>query len=520
MVHQEVSRLNDLVGQSKDAIVKEFHLCPDAVVKLVLDEEESIAQSRANVYKNMMGNLIVRYRKMHISKWSELRKEAQAKEQERTEKEAADTDLFRTAETDTFRTNLTPAQEMLMLPRFYTDLDGLDKYGFVLSPPSEVEIANSKEAVRISGYWEACDRCGSRFQAFPDRREDGTLTSGGKCRFHWGKARKSMAGRTDRLKGKSNTLYTCCETPIGTSGCVDHETHVFKTTDRKRLASVLQFERTPENPNVMADLAVSFDCEMGYTTCGIEMIRLSATTWPAGEKLIDVLVRPVGHILDLNTRFSGVTAEKFLGATELAYGNLTTKSDTKGSGATEDDDRPQIVPSPAAARTLLLSYISPSTPLIGHGIENDLNVIRLCHPTIVDTALLFPAPGGLPYRLALKRLAKEFLQRDIQIAGSAGHDSMEDARATGDLVRCKIAREWSVLKTSGWTFASDEEGGGFKIPLGWNGKGMQKRAGRHCVALPNWWTKKRKRDDEDEKATESNESDSVEGRNAESCAEV
>jgi RNA exonuclease 1 len=512
LVHQEVSRLNDLVGQSEDAIVKEYHLSPDAVVQLVLDEEAFVAQSHAKIYKNVMGNLIVRYRKMDISKWSELRKEAQAGEKEQSKEE--------TAKPEAFKTGLTSAQEMLMLPRFCADLDGLDKYGFVLSPPSDVEIANSKEAIRLSGYWEVCDRCGSRFQVFPHRREDGALTSGGKCRFHWGKARKPKADKTDRVKGKPGALYACCETPIGTPGCVVHETHVFKATDRKRLASVLQFERTPENPSVKADLAVSFDCEMGYTTCGLEMIRLSAMTWPAGEKLIDVLVRPIGHILDLNTRFSGVTPEKFLDATELNdHGNLTTAGDTEASGTAEDDTRLRIVPSPAAARTLLLCYISPSTPLIGHGIENDLNVIRLCHPTIVDTTLLFPAPGGLPYRLALKRLAKEFLQRDIQIGGSAGHDSMEDARATGDLVRCKIAREWSVLKTSGWAFASDEEGGGFKMPSGWNGKGMQQRAGRYCVVLPNWWVKKRKRDEEDDEATENNESDRVEGRSAESCAE-
>ncbi len=35
----------------------------------------------------------------------------------------------------------------------------------------------------------------------------------------------------------------------------------------------------------------------------------------------------------------------------------------------------QIVSSPVVARDLLFSLISPDTPLIGHGLENDLNAI-------------------------------------------------------------------------------------------------------------------------------------------------
>jgi hypothetical protein len=41
--------------------------------------------------------------------------------------------------------------------------------------------------------------------------------------------------------------------------------------------------------------------------------------------------------------------------------------------------------SPEVARELLFSLISPDTLLIGHGIENDLNAVRIAHPTIIDT---------------------------------------------------------------------------------------------------------------------------------------
>ena len=482
LIHKEISRLNDAVGKMEDEDAKPLRLSPDAVIRLALDEEETVARTQSSIYRSVMGHRVVQYKKMDVTKWIDLQKETKAKREGLAEKVATPQNPF--------LAGLTVAQELFMLPRFVAKTDGLDKFGYVLVPPTEAEISNSNAAVKASDYWEACDRCGSRFQVFPNRREDGALTSGGKCRYHFGKLRRPVREKADKITGGKATVFACCEKEPGTAGCVIHDTHVYKTTDRKRLATVLPFECTPENPTAKPDMAISFDCEMGYTTCGFEMIRLSACTWPLGETLIDVLVRPVGHILDLNTRFSGVTPEQFLNAIEFdpSHGDSCTAdaNDTKS----ENETRLRIVPSPAAARDLLLSHIAPSTPLIGHAIENDLNVVRLIHPTIVDTALLFPAPGGLPYRLALKRLSKEFLNRDIQISGANGHDSMEDARATGDLVRCKIAKEWTVLKASGWTVSEED---GFKGPKGWDGEGMPRTVGKYCVAVPNWWARKRKR---------------------------
>ena len=112
---------------------------------------------------------------------------------------------------------------------------------------------------------------------------------------------------------------------------------------------------------------------------------------------------------------------------------------------------PPIVDSPMVARNLLFKLLSPSTPLIGHAIENDLNAARIVHPCIVDTVLLFPHPAGLPRRRALKTLAKQMLGRNIQIGGSLGHDSKEDAIATGDLVRVKVGRKWKEMQREGWT---------------------------------------------------------------------
>ena len=70
---------------------------------------------------------------------------------------------------------------------------------------------------------------------------------------------------------------------------------------------------------------------------------------------------------------------------------------------------------------------------------------------IIDTVLLYPHPRGLPLRYGLKHLAKLYLDRDIQMGGNRGHDSKEDALATGDLVRFKVAEKAKILKRAGWT---------------------------------------------------------------------
>lgn len=69
--------------------------------------------------------------------------------------------------------------------------------------------------------------------------------------------------------------------------------------------------------------------------------------------------------------------------------------------------------------------------MIGHGLENDLNVMRIIHRSIIDTAILY-SKGK--YKVSLKNLAFEFLSRKIQ---SGEHDSSEDAIATMDVVKVK-----------------------------------------------------------------------------------
>jgi hypothetical protein len=59
-------------------------------------------------------------------------------------------------------------------------------------------------------------------------------------------------------------------------------------------------------------------------------------------------------------------------------------------------------------------------------------------------------------RHGLKMLTKKYLERDIQMGGDRGHDSLEDAIATGDLVRVKVARQWREMQSKGWKFENGE----------------------------------------------------------------
>lgn len=234
------------------------------------------------------------------------------------------------------------------------------------------------------------------------------------------------------------------------------------------MASVLQFEETPPNANIPSGRAICLDCEMCFTVYGMELIRMTATAWPGGEDVLDVLVRPMGEILDLNTRFSGITPQQLASARpyneDTALRTQNASTDSTNTNSTKPPSSLPIVSSPAAARALLYTQISPETTIIGHALENDLGATRLIHPHIVDSALLFPHRFGLPYRNSLKMLARRHLDIEIQAAsldietgtdasgGIVGHDSKEDAKVAGELIRCVIFKEWKRMERDGWCF--------------------------------------------------------------------
>jgi hypothetical protein len=437
--------LNKQAGRGPGKI-QGLSLTSNELTKLALDEEEQNALNcEGDAYRLTMGRRIQALKKMQLPEWLGFLTEKLKK----TFSATATTTLVKPpsitgSERKFFSTGLPSAhEEIIILRKLRTPLEGLEKFGYVTSPPPIEEIALAKQANLAAAGYEKCDRCDTRFQVFPGRNDAGQLTTGGECIHHWGKIVRPPRGQSGAITGQLDAHYSCCNAALGTIGCSTAPTHVFNVKNPARLAAILQFERTPPNPDKKRKTPVTFDCEMAYTTLGLELVRLTAVSWPAGDPLLDVLVRPYGEILDLNTRFSGVSPTQWANAISHSPSDLT--SDPTSTALS-------IVSSPAIASSMLFSLLTPNTPLLGHAIDNDLNSCRIIHPFIIDTVLLFPHPKGLPIRYGLKMLAGKHLSRGIQLGGDAGHDSKEDALATGDLARLRVAEEWKGLRASGWRF--------------------------------------------------------------------
>ncbi|GAB6033732.1 RNA exonuclease 1 [Chamberlinius hualienensis] len=250
-----------------------------------------------------------------------------------------------------------------------------------------------------------CCRCRNEF--LPNFSEDNLVKNKDSecvCTYHWGKLKK-----IDYTIGPP--VYTCCSSLFGKPGCTEASTHVYKDELNGLLGGFLKTQPFILGSNFFNPRTVySLDCEMCYTEKGMEITRVTLIS-EYGFVVYDELVNPSSPIIDYNTRFSGLTAEDFKFV-------IKTLTDVQFD---------------------LLSIIYDSTILVGHGLENDLKLLKLVHTKIVDTTSLYPHKHGLPYRRALKELVKIYLHKDIQ-AGT--HDSKEDAVSCMELVAsyCRYKR--------------------------------------------------------------------------------
>ncbi|KAI3652298.1 hypothetical protein MP228_003601 [Amoeboaphelidium protococcarum] len=261
-----------------------------------------------------------------------------------------------------------------------------------------------------------CERCQRHF--IPQGLETLTASEREACRFHTAKV----------YKNRSNLrTYGCCDAPVGSQGC-EFGPHVFKYKSCEELQARFDFIDFSSHLKDSCGTQkhnrhhiLSIDGEMGYTTQGVELMRLVAVDIDC-KVVINTLVETEGDIVEFNTRYSGLTQEMW------------------------DDPQKYKLPKKSLhqVRQDLFHLMNKETILAAHSLENDLQALRLIHRNCIDTSILFKHPKGLPYRYSLKQLSKDHLQKFIQ-ESLQGHDPVEDAVITMELI---IQRAKHVISTS------------------------------------------------------------------------
>ncbi|KAJ5463978.1 ExonucleaseRNase T/DNA polymerase III [Penicillium sp. IBT 31633x] len=166
--------------------------------------------------------------------------------------------------------------------------------------------------------------------------------------------------------------------------------------------------------------AIVLDCEMVQVEAGRrELAFLTAIDFLTGEVLVDNYVQPRSRVVNWDSRFSGVTCFAM---------NKAVRKGTALNGW-------------EGARAKLWQFMDSETVLIGHSLNNDLDVLGIIHWNIVDSSIITSeavffnvhASESLNRTWSLKTLATELVNYEIQV-GKQGHSALEDAHATRDIV--------------------------------------------------------------------------------------
>lgn len=291
------------------------------------------------------------------------------------------------------------------LMRYVLPIEELEAYGY---PCPESEGSDQRQAPKgkdnqrlqlrdqlASSY--ICERCTKVYRVDEHGLQ---LSDTGKCIYHSGHL------WSQRINRSLEKRYSCCKNDASDLGCSSNPFHVHKGD--LELANYKGYVKTRDKyelePNKHGVFAL--DCEMCYTTFGLELTRVTIINYKM-EVVYERLVKPKNFILDYDTKFSGI----------------------------KEGDLANVDKTLADVQNDLLNMFSSKSMLVGHSLDSDMKALKLFHSRFIDTAYLFPHKRGLPFKRALRTLMVENLKTIIQ--EDAGHDSKEDASAAFRLVMWK-----------------------------------------------------------------------------------
>jgi len=170
-----------------------------------------------------------------------------------------------------------------------------------------------------------------------------------------------------------------------------------------------QLTNTEYQPVTDKSPMYSIDCEWCQCIGGAKGLARVAVVDEDLKEVYHTFVKPKLPIVDYLTKYSGIT-----------------KALLKKVRTTEEDVRRNIK-----------KLLPPDAIIVGQTVSSDLIALKLIHPYIIDTSIIFNLTGYRTWKSKLSLLCETFLNRHIQ-KSLDGHNPIEDAIAAMELVVLKL----------------------------------------------------------------------------------